>query len=196
MSYKAIELEGLINLKEAANIIGCSTRTVRAAFETGQIDGKWVATGQRKVRRVYESSVKEFALRNKNNPHIGRKKKAPANRKPIINKGYRLIYKPDHPNAHYDGYVQEHYFVMSEHLKRPIKKAEIIHHKNRDKLDNRIENLELFENMSAHQKHHFQEFEKGKPPTRFNRAVEAIRGDRIGEDAVIRYIEQLTGKRI
>jgi hypothetical protein len=58
--------------------------------------------------------------------------------------GYRMLRQPDHPNAQKSGWVFEHVAVMSEKLGRPLLPHENVHHKNGDKLDNRLSNLELW----------------------------------------------------
>lgn len=59
------------------------------------------------------------------------------------NKGYLSAYFPDHPMAGQSGYILVHRLVMANHLKRCLRSNEIVHHRNGDRADNRIENLEL-----------------------------------------------------
>lgn len=52
--------------------------------------------------------------------------------------------------------IAEHRFIMQEHLGRELKAGELVHHINHNKLDNRIENLQLVtsaEHGLAHTKH-------------------------------------------
>lgn len=67
--------------------------------------------------------------------------------------GYVNIYCPDHPNRRkHTPYILEHRLVMENHIGRYLHPREVVHHKNKDKADNRIENLELFSCNSLHLK--------------------------------------------
>lgn len=61
----------------------------------------------------------------------------------INNSGYKVIYKMGHLNANSVGRILEHRYIMSQILNRPLLSTEYIHHKNGNRLDNRVENLEL-----------------------------------------------------
>lgn len=75
--------------------------------------------------------------------------------------GYISVYAPEHPNAR-NNRVMEHRLVMEKHLGRYLKSDEIVHHKNEDRSDNRIENLEVMtraqHNIHHHtgKKHHYR----------------------------------------
>jgi len=75
--------------------------------------------------------------------HIAKKKAKPGEGN-INCQGYRRISKKNHPNAQASGIILEHIYVMSEYLGRPLFNGETVHHKNGNRLDNRLDNLELW----------------------------------------------------
>ena len=58
--------------------------------------------------------------------------------------GYIVLQIKNHPLATANGGVYEHRLVMSEHLGRWLLPTESVHHKNGNRQDNRLSNLELW----------------------------------------------------
>lgn len=68
--------------------------------------------------------------------------------------GYVLVYCPGHPGARNPDkrYILEHRLVMENHIGRYLLPGEVCHHRNKNRADNRIENLELFSSNPEHLK--------------------------------------------
>jgi len=62
-----------------------------------------------------------------------------------IHKGYRCI-KTREGNGN-NNFILEHRVIMEKFLGRPLKRTEIVHHKNGTRDDNRLENLEILTNI-------------------------------------------------
>ena len=62
----------------------------------------------------------------------------------IHKEGYKIISIGYHANAQKKGLILEHILIMTQYLNRPLIKGENVHHKNGNRSDNRIENLELW----------------------------------------------------
>jgi hypothetical protein len=71
----------------------------------------------------------------------------------VTHNGYTKVQCPTHPNADGKGYVGVHILAMEEYLGRYLGKDEIVHHRDDNKANNAIDNLELMTD-SAHRSHH------------------------------------------
>jgi hypothetical protein len=68
----------------------------------------------------------------------------------VNDSGYIKVCCPDHPHKDARGYVFEHRLVMEKKLGRYLTEEEVVHHKDCDRKNNRIENLVLFSNQKKH----------------------------------------------
>ena len=84
--------------------------------------------------------------------------------------GYVYIYQPDHPHCTKKNTVAEHRLVMEEHLGRYLLRTEVVHHKNGDPQDNRLDNLEVFSTNALHLKHELS----GRTPNWSPQGLEAM----------------------
>ena len=109
--------------------------------------GNWNAFVKACGFEPYKPYLSELAKKNRDLAHKGKRSFAWKGGKHTDRLGYVQVWRPDHPNARMAGYIHEHRLVMSDHLGRPLKKFENVHHINGKRDDNRIENLELWVTM-------------------------------------------------
>jgi len=73
--------------------------------------------------------------------------------------GYKMMWNPEHHRSNSKGYVMNAILVIEEKIGRKIEENEVVHHKNEDRSDDRLENLQL---MTDHD-HKFHHIKKNKP---------------------------------
>lgn len=100
----------------------------------------------KKLSKETKEKMRKAHLREKSHLWKGGQYKTPY--------GYMLIFKPEHPFCNCKGYVRRSRFVMEKHLGRYLKSKEQVHHINKIKDDDRIENLMAFASNSAHRRFH------------------------------------------
>lgn len=67
-------------------------------------------------------------------------------------RGYILIWEPEHPKNR-KGYILQHRSIMEKKIGRYLLENEVVHHINRIRNDNRVENLIVMTN-SEHTRYH------------------------------------------
>ena len=78
--------------------------------------------------------------------------------------GYIYVSAKNHPNRNNIGYVRLHRLIVEKHIGRYLDKNEIVHHKDENKTNNHINNLEIT-TFSEHSKNHairWKRDEKGR----------------------------------
>ena len=81
-----------------------------------------------------------------------------------------------------DGYIRVyrngkhdllHRWIMRDHLKRPLTRFEIVHHKDGNKRNNKLSNLEIM-TLPNHNRHHFTKIKNGMKPCSACRKTKAL----------------------
>lgn len=136
------------SMREIANYLNMSVGKIHKYFRlyniiprprSNEISKKKISKAQRGNRyalgnKLTEEHKQRISLANQIKG-IGHKKKR--------KDGYVAIFFPSHPKSNKNGYIMEHDLIMECNIGRWLKEDEVVHHKNKIRDDNRIENLEL-----------------------------------------------------
>lgn len=164
-------LQEEMTIKEISDISGISVGTVFNYLKKYGIKTR-PAMSEKTKQKISDSLIGRKSVRKGYKLSDETKRKISESRKGQLKKpskfgghrkkrsdGYIAVYVPNHPNCSADGYVMEHILVMENHIGRYLEKDEVVHHKNKIRDDNRIENLELL-TFKEHAKLHLQERRK------------------------------------
>lgn len=99
-------------------------------------------TKESREKSGYARRGRKFTEEHRRNIAKAKTLHGPGHRKPRED-GYISVYYPEHPSATKDGYVMEHRLLMEKKIGRLLEKDEVVHHKNHNRKDNRLDNLQL-----------------------------------------------------
>lgn len=149
---RELYLSGL-RQREIAELLGCSVSTVHnrlraAGVETRTLHDYPETERQRAARERLahgtrgplsaETRRKISDARRQRGYEFGGAEHTDAN-------GYVWVYQPEHPRANRAGVVPKHTLVMERALGRYLLDTEVVHHINRVRDDNRLDNLQLMD---------------------------------------------------
>jgi len=99
-----------------------------------------------------------------------------AKKKKFMDNGYIRVLTPYKSRVGKLKYAMQHRLVMEKHLGRKLRKEEVVHHKNHNRSDNRISNLQVM-TYSEHSLHHIPK-KNGRWSIRHDKCTICNRTDR------------------
>jgi len=148
-----------LNERRRAALRSYYDRKKRGALHIHELTCKWCRAPFKSIHKTRAFCSRSCSSKHNaaKNPLMQKGRPATVNKGGTIHRGYRYLFLPTHPMAGRNGYVAEHRLKMAELLERPLRRDEIVHHKDGNRLNNRTENLEIIDHKTHGKRHHAQQ---------------------------------------
>lgn len=135
-------------------------RNNKGQFAKGSISKPWL--GKKRNKSFIENMNKKVYSKMRGNTNPSKKENARhkiqqskiGNKNPMWKGGF-YIDSHGYKHVRINGkYISEHRHIMETHINRKLKKHEVVHHKDNNKLNNQITNLEITTSSQNSKYHH------------------------------------------